>query len=220
MKSENIKNEALEAALYWLEAEAKDPGQAQPVDICKTLRKALGLDPERVANSEFESVSRFYNNANAEPKRLYLSAFVDGDGGVTDNPEFALIVLDQTFLDHINRLSLLMHRNPDLIHVTACASPFAWRPDAEGEETFQGRLSSHQLNVSNSGFWFRSLGKLDFAIETVEVSWKSLRLLLDRPETAVYQPAYDDEPLASLIADVWADAKADAEAEAEATTET
>lgn len=205
--------QVLEQALYWLEAEAANPGQAKPDEILKVIRKALGLNPNEMANdlpaAPASEADVFKGDAE---KTMYLPAFSVADG--LSDPEFASILLDAQVLDLITKLKCLVEQNRFLTEARAFAEVL-WAPDSEGNGTLDEPLSIDEVVVFRSGFWFRSAGKHGGAIETRIVSWSLLKWVLSQKETAIFMPDSDIDPsieggrkLKQLIEDAWENSEA------------
>jgi len=210
------KTKALEQALCWLEAEATNPGEAKPEEILKVIRKALGINPDETVN---DSPEREEPQGSKEfvvdtPKDLYVRAHAIDDGPM-DDPEFALIVIGKNLASTLNKLRKLLEDNGDVTEVRTLGSP-VWRPDRDGNELYEDRVSLDELVVIQSGFWYRSAGKYGGAIETDMVRWEDLEEYIKQDGKSIYQ-ASDMEiespgsKLKAVVEQAWEDQTGTAE---------
>lgn len=208
---EATTKQVLEQALYWLEAEKTKPGDATPDDILKVIRRSLGLDPDQFANAEFADLQSAASPTGFSvegEKEVYLNAFAVEDS--LNDPEFALCVIDQKWLDRLNSLKAIIDGNANLTEIRALGFP-VWRPTKNGEDGFDERLSIDEIVLVRDGFWFRASGKHQGAVETRHVSWGDLERFLSVPGNVAYQPSgflTDDDngtALKQLIEGTWED---------------
>lgn len=128
-------------------------------------------------------------------RRLFVRASAD-ESGEMEEPEWAQIKIDQAFLDELAGY----RRSMDAVNafeIRAQGTPWAWRPDRNGEERYGESFDGEYIVCSPHGFHFVAHGERGGSIYTREVSFAELERMLAEPNELM---VHTDEPNGSRSA--------------------
>lgn len=133
-------------------------------------------------------------------RRLFVRASAD-ESGEMEEPEWAQIKIDQAFLDELAGY----RRSMDAVNafeIRAQGTPWAWRPDRNGEERYGESFDGEYIVCSPHGFHYVALGEHGGSINTREVSFAELERMLAEPHELMVQTDEPNGARSSVLAEL------------------